>query len=116
MTEEERVIIVKLADRLHNMRTLSSMKPQKQRRIAEETLQVFVPLAKLLGMYRVKDELEALAFRWSDPESHAELLRWFVVDEAEGGTFACRMRLCHGIAMALRKVADGLPPELACRS
>lgn len=49
-----------------------------------------------------------------DDGLHAELVRWFVVDEAEGGTFASRMRLCHGIAMALRKVSnDGLPPELA---
>jgi (p)ppGpp synthase/HD superfamily hydrolase len=77
MTEEVRVIIVKLADRLHNMRTLESLASHKRKRIADETLEVFAPLAKLLGMYRVKDELEALAFRWSDPESHAELLRWF---------------------------------------
>jgi len=77
MAEEVRVIIVKLADRLHNMRTLESLAPHKRKRIADETLEVFAPLAKLLGMYCVKDELEALAFRWSDPDSHAELLRWY---------------------------------------
>jgi len=77
MTEEVRVIIVKLADRLHNMRTLESLAPHKRKRIADETLEVFAPLAKLLGMYQIKDELEAHAFRWSDPESHAEMMRWF---------------------------------------
>ena len=77
MTEEVRVIIVKLADRLHNMRTLESLAPHKRKRIADETLEVFAPLAKLLGMYQIKDELEAHAFRWSDPEAHAEMMRWF---------------------------------------
>uniref|UniRef100_A0A7I4B6T2 Putative GTP diphosphokinase RSH1, chloroplastic n=1 Tax=Physcomitrium patens TaxID=3218 RepID=A0A7I4B6T2_PHYPA len=73
MTEEVRVIIVKLADRLHNMRTLSHMPPHKQKYIAMETLQVFAPLAKLLGMHRIKSELEELSFMFAYPEEHAEL-------------------------------------------
>lgn len=76
MTEEVRVIIVKLADRLHNMRTLGHMPPHKQKSIAEETLQVFAPLAHLLGMNKVKDELEDLSFKYKEPESYAEIVRW----------------------------------------
>ncbi|KAJ8497826.1 hypothetical protein OPV22_008378 [Ensete ventricosum] len=73
MTEEVRVIIVKLADRLHNMRTLSHMPPHKQSSIALETLQVFAPLAKLLGMYQIKSELEYLSFLYTNPSDFTEL-------------------------------------------
>ncbi|TVU47122.1 hypothetical protein EJB05_06705 [Eragrostis curvula] len=73
MTEEVRVVIVKLADRLHNMRTLSHMPQHKQYAIAMETLQVFAPLAKLLGMYRIKSELEYLSFMYVNPTGFAEL-------------------------------------------
>ncbi|KAF7818181.1 putative GTP diphosphokinase RSH1, chloroplastic isoform X1 [Senna tora] len=75
MTEEVRVIIVKLADRLHNMRTLSYMPPHKQTSIAMETLQVFAPLAKLLGMYQIKSELENLSFMYTNPEDYAKVKR-----------------------------------------
>ncbi|KAJ6845524.1 putative GTP diphosphokinase RSH1, chloroplastic [Iris pallida] len=73
MTEEVRVIIVKLADRLHNMRTLCHMPQHKQSSIALETLQVFAPLAKLLGMYQIKSELECLSFMYTNPHDFTEL-------------------------------------------
>ena len=75
MTEEVRIIIVKLADRLHNMRTLEGLKPEKRVKIANETLLVFAPLAKLLGMYKVKNELEDLSFRYANPDAYAEMSR-----------------------------------------
>ncbi|KAJ4910239.1 hypothetical protein Rs2_04860 [Raphanus sativus] len=73
MTDEVRVIIVKLADRLHNMRTLCHMPPHKQSSIAAETLQVFAPLAKLLGMYSIKSELENLSFMYVNAEDYVRV-------------------------------------------
>mmetsp|Transcript_31791 Transcript_31791/g.38420 ORF Transcript_31791/g.38420 Transcript_31791/m.38420 type:complete len:849 (+) Transcript_31791:246-2792(+) len=79
MTQEVRIIIVKLADRLHNMRTLGHMPRHKQKAIAEETLQVFAPLAHLLGMNNIKKELEGLSFRYMDPDTYAEVSRYLDV-------------------------------------
>ncbi|HVP20947.1 MAG TPA: bifunctional (p)ppGpp synthetase/guanosine-3',5'-bis(diphosphate) 3'-pyrophosphohydrolase [Anaerolineaceae bacterium] len=73
MGDDIRVVLVKLADRLHNMRTLGYMPEQKRRRIAQETLDIFAPLANRLGIWRLKWELEDLGFRYTNPEKFKEI-------------------------------------------
>ncbi|MBP6065401.1 RelA/SpoT family protein [Bacteroides sp.] len=73
MSNDVRVILIKIADRLHNMRTLGSMLPNKQYKIAGETLYIYAPLANRLGLYKVKTELENLSFKYEHPEEYREI-------------------------------------------
>ncbi|MDI9605875.1 MAG: RelA/SpoT family protein [Bacteroidota bacterium] len=75
MSDDIRVIQIKIADRLHNMRTLSSMSPAKQFKITGETLYIYAPLAHRLGLFAIKTELEELCFKYEQPDAYADLTR-----------------------------------------
>lgn len=83
MAEDVRVVLIKLADRLHNMRTLSSLKPAKQKRIARETLDIFAPLANRLGIWQLKWELEDLSFRYLEPDTYKRLAKMLEMRRVE---------------------------------
>ena len=87
MAEDYRVIIIKLADRLHNMKTLQFLVPEKQKRIAKETLEIYGPLAHRLGIYNIKWQLEDIAFRYIYPEKYTEVKELVEQTREERETF-----------------------------
>jgi len=87
MVSDVRVVLIKLADRLHNMRTLEHLKPDRQEAIARETLDIYAPLAHRLGMGKVRGELEDLAFRYTDPVSYEKVSEAVESRRVEGEQF-----------------------------
>ena len=87
MVSDVRVVLIKLADRLHNMRTLEHLKPERQEAIARETLDIYAPLAHRLGMGKVRGELEDLAFRYTDPLSFEKVSAAVEARRIEGEQF-----------------------------
>jgi guanosine-3',5'-bis(diphosphate) 3'-pyrophosphohydrolase len=101
MGDDVRVVLVKLADRLHNMRTLAYMPAEKQRQKAQETLDIFAPLANRLGIWQIKWELEDLSFRYLEPEAYKSIAK--SLDERR----ADREAYMAGIIKALRESLAG---------
>src|ERR1700684_1382045 len=87
MVSDVRVVLIKLADRLHNMRTLEHLKPERQEAIARETLDIYAPLAHRLGMGKVRGELEDLAFRYTDPVNYQKVADAIETRRLEGEQF-----------------------------
>lgn len=102
MAKDIRVVIIKLADRLHNMRTLSSVNTEKQMRIARETLEIYAPLANRLGMYFMKSELEDKSLRFLKPQVYKEIQR--LVDRKRSEREAFVEDIINALGKALKEV------------
>ena len=111
MTEDLRVILVKLADRLHNMRTLGHLSQERKERIAKETLEIYSPIAHRLGMGKLRGELEDLAFQHIDPQGFAEVQRDIESKRTDNERFLTDLRL--RVEGELR--AEGIPARVDSR-
>jgi RelA/SpoT family (p)ppGpp synthetase len=111
MVDDVRVVIIKLADRLHNMRTLNSQKKHKQKRIARETLDIFAPLANRLGIWQIKWELEDLSFRYLEPNTYRELARAMQQKRDDREKWVTRIK--YELEQELAKA--GIPAEVTGR-
>jgi guanosine-3',5'-bis(diphosphate) 3'-pyrophosphohydrolase len=111
MVNDVRVVMVKLADRLHNMRTLEYLEPAKQQRIARETMDIYAPIAHRLGMSVIKGELEDLSFRYLEPDAYFSLQK--EVTEKE----PIHKRFLEEVQNTIRSklVENGIPAELEAR-
>ena len=92
MVDDIRVVLIKLADRLHNMRTLEHLAPERQRKIAEETLEIYAPIAHRLGMGKIRGELEDLGFRFLDPVGYEQVEKAVNARRKQGEIFLAKMQ------------------------
>ncbi|HEV8037447.1 MAG TPA: bifunctional (p)ppGpp synthetase/guanosine-3',5'-bis(diphosphate) 3'-pyrophosphohydrolase [Bryobacteraceae bacterium] len=111
MVNDIRVIIVKLADRLHNMRTLQFLPRDRQQRIAQETLEIYAPIAHRLGMGKIRGELEDLSFQYLEPDAAAELVREIDSQRQQNEEFLNKMR--HDVEVNLAR--EGIPARVEGR-
>ena len=111
MVNDIRVIIVKLADRLHNMRTLQFLPRDRQQRIAQETLEIYAPIAHRLGMGKIRGELEDLSFQYLEPDASAELVREIESQRQQNEEFLNKMR--HEVEVNLAR--EGIPARVEGR-
>ncbi|MCL6508279.1 MAG: bifunctional (p)ppGpp synthetase/guanosine-3',5'-bis(diphosphate) 3'-pyrophosphohydrolase, partial [Bryobacteraceae bacterium] len=111
MVNDIRVIIVKLADRLHNMRTLGSLPPERRERIARETIEIYAPIAHRLGMGKIRGELEDLAFTYLEPEAAAELTSLLEARRPEFERFLAEIKTTIEAKLA----AEGIPARVEGR-
>src|SRR6202790_3327667 len=111
MVNDVRVVLVKLADRLHNMRTLEYLEPVKQKRIPRETMDIYAPIALRLGMGVVRGELEDLAFRYLEPES------FFALQKEVTEKAPIHQKFLEEVQTTIRSklVENGIPAELEAR-
>ena len=111
MTSDIRVILVKLADRLHNMRTLDALSPERQHRIAQETLEIYAPIAHRLGMGKIRGELEDLSFRALEPEVFADVSAQIMARIADSEAALGQMKQTLTVKLA----REGIPATLEGR-
>ncbi len=111
MVNDIRVILVKLADRLHNMRTLGSLSREKQVEISQETIEIYAPIAHRLGMGKIRAELEDLGFRYLEPEAHAELVKDIEANRAANEAFLNDIK--HIVEVNLAR--EGIPATVETR-
>src|SRR5882672_5265886 len=111
MVNDIRVILVKLADRLHNMRTLGSLPREKQERIAGETMEIYAPIAHRLGMGKIRGELEDLAFQYLEPDASVGLLKEFAAQHDANEAFLKDIK--HTVEQLLAR--EGIPARVDSR-
>jgi GTP diphosphokinase / guanosine-3',5'-bis(diphosphate) 3'-diphosphatase len=111
MVNDVRVVVVKLADRLHNMRTIQFLEPEKQQRIARETLEIYAPIAHRLGMGIIRNELEDLSFRVLEPDSYLALQKEVIEKQP------LHQKFLEEVQAEIRSklVENGIPAELEAR-